>query len=193
MSTPAPIAQPSPNSVHTTSRAGCHVTSQTTAGSSRHCQNSRTRTRLAASTYVLRSMGSGTMRVHHALNAGRAITLCCSAKSVTSTTSMSTAQPTGATMALSTLRGTSPPTKPIEVEKYDEEQGVAERAVHDGEVSVHCSTFRRSGPPAHEANASTLDAAPPARVRGHTCLPRSGSRRRSWCTSARRDCGPSSR
>ena len=90
-------------------------------------------------------MGSGTMRVHHALNAGRAITLCCSAKSVTSTTSMSTAQPDGSDDGVVDTSRHESADKPDQVKEYDEEQGVAERAVHDGEVSIHGSTFRRSG------------------------------------------------
>jgi len=43
----------------------------------RHCHISDASARLAASTKLLRSIGTGTMRVHQRLNAGRAITLCC--------------------------------------------------------------------------------------------------------------------
>src|SRR4051794_11815301 len=55
------------------------VTVQIGCGSGRHCQNNSTRASEASTTYVERSMGAGTILVHQALNAGRAIRLCWTA------------------------------------------------------------------------------------------------------------------
>src|SRR5580704_19428433 len=74
---------PQPN--HETARStfagpGC-VTVQTVPAIGCHCQQSSASARLAKSTYVLRSTDLDTVRVHQRLNAGRAMTLCCTAKS----------------------------------------------------------------------------------------------------------------
>jgi hypothetical protein len=60
-----------------TAVASCgSVICQTICGIGRHSQNSRIRAKLANSTYVLRSIETGTNRVHQRLNGWRAITLC---------------------------------------------------------------------------------------------------------------------
>jgi hypothetical protein len=62
----------------------------------RHSQNSSASTRHAASTNVDRSAGCGTIRVQRRLNHGRAITVCCTANSISSHTSMPAATGTPA-------------------------------------------------------------------------------------------------
>ncbi len=90
------------------------VACQIIRGMGRHCQNSSIRARLARSTYVLRSMATGTKCVHHRLNVGLAITLCCTANSDSSRMSMTSASTTGVTSPVSTVFGTTRPvTKPI--------------------------------------------------------------------------------
>ena len=55
---------PGPDRLHTTGLTG------------RHSQNTSNSARIAAKTNVVRSAGSGTMRVQRRLNHGRAITVC---------------------------------------------------------------------------------------------------------------------
>jgi hypothetical protein len=57
----------------------------------RHSQNSSASARLAAKTKVARSAGGGTTRVQARLNHGRAITVCWTANSDSSSKSMTTA------------------------------------------------------------------------------------------------------
>ena len=59
---------------------------QTGAGSGRQNMKRMTRARLANSTYMLRSSGSGTIRVQAFLNPWRAMMLCCSPKMAISAT-----------------------------------------------------------------------------------------------------------
>ena len=59
----------------------------------RHCHISRMVTTFEAKTYVLRSIGSGIMRVQTRLNAGRAMTECCTANNASSSTSITIASP----------------------------------------------------------------------------------------------------
>jgi hypothetical protein len=86
--------------------------SHTTPPSGRHCQKRRISARLLASTYVLRSTGSGTMRVHTRLKAGRAITLCCTAKRPRRPRFTSSDVPSGLTGGASMPWGTKLPTNP---------------------------------------------------------------------------------
>src|SRR5262245_65908519 len=60
------------NDAATCGFATCH----TTTGIGCHCQNRNASARLENKTKVLRSTVGGTIRVHHFLNRGRAITLC---------------------------------------------------------------------------------------------------------------------
>ena len=79
-----------------------------------HSQNSRIKARLDSNVYVLRSADSGMIRVHTRLNAGRAITLCCSANSASRPRSISTAAPTLVPRAESMALGTHRlPMKPM--------------------------------------------------------------------------------
>src|SRR5271168_3069936 len=73
------MSQPTIENPNIAVLASGSVTSQTTEGIGRHCQNKRTSARLASSTYVLRSTDFGTYCVHQFLNCLRAITLCCTA------------------------------------------------------------------------------------------------------------------
>jgi hypothetical protein len=85
-----------------------------TAPIGRHCQKSSNRARLDSSVYVLRSMTVGTMRVHQRLNAGRAITLCCSANNASSARLTASASPRPLLGTESIDRGTTRlPRKPI--------------------------------------------------------------------------------
>src|SRR5450756_77854 len=59
-------------------------TVQTGSGIGRHCQYSSSSARLENSTNVLRSIDVGTKRVHQLLKPGRAITLCWTANSPSS-------------------------------------------------------------------------------------------------------------
>src|SRR4029079_19678422 len=91
------------------------LTSHTTPGIGRHCQNTSASSRLASSTEVLRSTDFGTIVVHHFLNCGRAITLCCSANIVISTRLMTMDSTRGPAEPESIVFGTtSPLTKPSE-------------------------------------------------------------------------------
>src|SRR3981081_1317024 len=84
----------------------------------RHCQYSKSKQRLAISTYVLRSIGLGMILVHRSLNHCRAITLCWMAKSPNNRASMTSAgtekDPTLESMDLGT---NTLPTKPIAYKK----------------------------------------------------------------------------
>src|SRR5262249_47136798 len=82
---------------------------QTICGIGRHCQNSRINAKLASRTYVLRSIETGTKRVHQRLNGGRALTLCCTANSDISRRVMISACTTGAAGPLSMVLGTARP------------------------------------------------------------------------------------
>jgi hypothetical protein len=63
---------------------------------------------------VLRSTGSGTMRVHQRLNERRAMTLCCTANRPSSSRLTISASASGAGAPLSIDLGTATlPTKPI--------------------------------------------------------------------------------
>ena len=66
-------------------------------------------------TKVLRSIGTGTKRVNHCLNAWRAMIVCWIAKSPSSPMLIATAAPTleGAAPLSIALGTTPPPTKPI--------------------------------------------------------------------------------
>ena len=89
-------------------RASGDDTSQTTPGIGRHCQKSRARAAFAASTYVDRSTCRETTVVHRRLNPGRAITLCCTAKTPSRATSITSAGITPlAGPPRSTVRGTT--------------------------------------------------------------------------------------
>src|SRR5690606_11835930 len=83
------------------------VTFHTTPPNGCQNQNSNSRHKLANKTYVLLSMGSGTMRVHQRLNAGRAMMLCCNANSVSSVASTSNAYFSGISGTLSMCFGTT--------------------------------------------------------------------------------------
>jgi hypothetical protein len=81
------------------------------------CQyaNSAINARLESNTYVLRSAGSATMRVHARLNHGRAITLCCTAKIPSNSTSIPSADRNGIRPGESIVLGTTRfPIKPTE-------------------------------------------------------------------------------
>ena len=69
-------SQPANDSAITAAAICGSVICQTICGMGRHSQNSRISTKLANSTYVLRSIETGTNRVHQRLNGLRAITLC---------------------------------------------------------------------------------------------------------------------
>lgn len=90
------VAQPSQNSVHSTSRAGCGRTSQMIAGIVRHCQYRNSSGALASSTSVLRSISAGTKRVHRRLKPGRAIPLSCAPNTANRAMLTNTACPIGA-------------------------------------------------------------------------------------------------
>jgi hypothetical protein len=72
---PIAVAQPAAYTAHSRSAPG-PGTFQTVPPIGRHSQNTSASTRLAASTKLARSAGSGTMRVQRRLNHGRAITVC---------------------------------------------------------------------------------------------------------------------
>jgi len=80
--------QPRPKSVQSSTAAVGDDTSQTPLGIGRHCQNASARAADATSTYVERSRCAGTRAVQRRLNAGRAITLCWTAKTPSSSASM---------------------------------------------------------------------------------------------------------
>ena len=73
------------------------------------CQkaNNAINARLDNRTYVLRSAGSGTTRVQARLNHGRAITLCCTAKIPSSSTSIPSAYRNGIRAGESIVLGTT--------------------------------------------------------------------------------------
>ena len=62
-----------------------------TRGIGRHCQKRSRSIALASATKMLRSIAAGTIRVHHALNAGRAMIVCCTTKSMSSAELISSA------------------------------------------------------------------------------------------------------
>ena len=68
--------------------------------------------------YVERSRGSGTNRVHHCLNAGLAMTLCCKAKTANNATSMRIAEALPIDAGDEIDLGTkNPPKKPMAYKK----------------------------------------------------------------------------
>jgi len=75
----------------------------------RHCQNSRISARLAQSTNVERSIVQGTICVHRSLNQRRAITLCCTAKIVSSSASTASEGTSGPAASASRRVGTAKP------------------------------------------------------------------------------------
>jgi len=75
----------------------------------RHCQKSRSSARLAKSTNVDRSIVHGTICVHLSLNQRRAITLCCTAKIVSSKASIASEDASGPDASASSRVGTAKP------------------------------------------------------------------------------------
>jgi hypothetical protein len=104
-------AQPSRYRPHSRTRAQPGSTDHTGSGSGRHCHSISATARVAASTYVLRSIDGGTIRVHRRLNHGRAITLCCAANSPSSAPSTTNANQTGPASPSSTPVGTPTPAR----------------------------------------------------------------------------------
>ena len=102
--------QPPAYAAHTTPAAG-PVSSHTVPSIGCQSQNTSTRARFAARTNVARSAGGGTMRVQWRLNHGRAITVCWTANSSRSSTSIPTASGTEARGPSSIALGTPKPAK----------------------------------------------------------------------------------
>jgi len=75
----------------------------------RHCQNNRISARLAKSTKVERSIVQGTISVHRSLNHRRAMTLCCTAKTVSSSASIASEETSGPAASPSRRVGTAKP------------------------------------------------------------------------------------
>jgi len=84
---------------------------QTVPPAGRHSQNSSASSRLAHSTYVARSAGTGTSRVQRRLNHGRAITVCWTANSDSNSRSTATARGQGERGPWSMPLGTPAPAK----------------------------------------------------------------------------------
>src|SRR5580658_10653239 len=85
------MSQPSANSASSSDLSTGEETSQTTCVIGCHFQQMSASKRLEISTYVLRSTGGGTIRVQTALKCGLATTLCCAAKSPSSSRFMASA------------------------------------------------------------------------------------------------------
>src|ERR1700739_424589 len=89
------ISQPIANTAFNTIRLAPLSTFQIVPPIGSHFQNNTINATLENSTYVLRSTGTGTTRVHTALNHCRAITLCCTANSPSSAALTASASPNG--------------------------------------------------------------------------------------------------
>jgi len=112
--TTSTVPQPAAKSVQSSARTTGSVTDQIWMPIGRHCQNSNSSARLAKSTKVDRSIVHGTICVHRSLNHRRAITLCCTAKIVSSTASTARVFRIGPAAPPSSVVGTmKPPTKAI--------------------------------------------------------------------------------
>jgi len=106
------VPHPAANSAQSTARMNGLSTVQTSMPIGRHCQKSRISARLAKRTKVDRSIVHGTICVHQSLNQRRAMTLCWTAKTVSSAASMARASASGVCAGPSRRVGTAkPPTK----------------------------------------------------------------------------------
>jgi len=106
------VAHPAANNAQSTARMNGLSTVQTSMPIGRHCQKSRISARLAKRTKVERSIVHGTICVHHSLNQRRAMTLCWTAKMVSSAASTASASARDGCAAPSRRVGTpKPPTK----------------------------------------------------------------------------------
>ncbi len=112
------MPKPSANNAHINAWPAGSVICQTGSGSGRHCQYIRPSTAQVNSTNVLRSMDLGTKRVHQALKPGRAMIVCCTAKSDSSRQLMPTEDQMSPGVPESIALGTPMlPTKPIAYRK----------------------------------------------------------------------------
>jgi len=107
--TTSTVPHPAANSVQSTPRMNGFSTDHIWMPIGRHCQNSSNSATLAKSTKVERSMLHGTICVHHSLNQRRAMTLCCTANTVSSSASIASAWRSGDEGAPSRRVGTAKP------------------------------------------------------------------------------------
>jgi len=107
--TTSTVAQPVTNWLQSRARMNGLSTDQIVIPMGRHCQNIRSSARLAKSTNVERSMVQGTICVHLSLNHRRAITLCCRAKIVSNSASITSADNSGLDGSPSRRVGTAKP------------------------------------------------------------------------------------